>query len=506
MALRRMLTRGLQLGRSVLRPGARMLFNGKKRNHENPLRPFQHQGYRLDEYQIGQRIGKGCNAAIYEAAIPLPPDASPDNSSSTIEYAAERNPADSEEVEGSSLGSSIEILEKETYSPEIKLQQGSSFPYAVKMLWNVEAGSSSEDILSTMGQELVPASPSALSGEYGTIAIKGRFSCSRKNLEPHPNIIQVIRAFTSKVPLLPRAWTDYPDVLPARLNPAGLGHDRTLFLVMKNYPCTLHQYLQVCIPDSRLATMMILQLLEGVDHLVQHGIAHRDLKSDNILLEFDSAGFPRLVIADFGCCLADEHLGLKLPFTSWYVDRGRNGSLMAPEVATAIPGPNVVIDYKKSDAWAVGAIAYEILGIPNPFYRSGTRRLESKSYRENQLPLLPNAVLGDIREVVKLLLHRNPNQRPSARIAANMLYLSLWGKELLAMDKVGTEEVACWLLVQSAAALLTSSLKSSGSAVEAELRRCFLTNLGYEELRAAATLLLLGRERCVQDSALRSLE
>ena len=33
---------------------------------------------------------------------------------------------------------------------------------------------------------------------------------------------------------------------------------------------------------------MLLQLLEGVDHLCRQGIAHRDLKSDNVLLEFDS--------------------------------------------------------------------------------------------------------------------------------------------------------------------------------------------------------------------------
>lgn len=32
---------------------------------------------------------------------------------------------------------------------------------------------------------------------------------------------------------------------------------------------------------------MILQLLEGVDHLVRQGVAHRDLKSNNILVEFD---------------------------------------------------------------------------------------------------------------------------------------------------------------------------------------------------------------------------
>lgn len=55
----------------------------------------------------------------------------------------------------------------------------------------------------------------------------------RKRLRPHPNIIQVIRAFTSSVPLLPGALTDYPDVLPVSLNPRGIGRSHTLFLVMK---------------------------------------------------------------------------------------------------------------------------------------------------------------------------------------------------------------------------------------------------------------------------------
>lgn len=45
---------------------------------------------------------------------------------------------------------------------------------------------------------------------------------------------------------------------------------------------------------------------------------------------------PWLVISDFGCCLADERIGLQLPFTSWYVDLGGNGSLMAPEVSPAV--------------------------------------------------------------------------------------------------------------------------------------------------------------------------
>lgn len=40
---------------------------------------------------------------------------------------------------------------------------------------------------------------------------------------------------------------------------------------------------------------MVLQLLEAVDHLCRQGVAHRDLKSDNVLLELD-AGTTRVHI------------------------------------------------------------------------------------------------------------------------------------------------------------------------------------------------------------------
>ena len=54
-----------------------------------------------------------------------------------------------------------------------------------------------------------------------------------KRVSAHPNVMRVFRAFTADVPLLPGAQEEYPDVLPARLNPEGLGNNRTLFLVMK---------------------------------------------------------------------------------------------------------------------------------------------------------------------------------------------------------------------------------------------------------------------------------
>lgn len=73
-----------------------------------------------------------------------------------------------------------------------------------------------------------------------------------------------------------------------------------------------------------------------------------------------------------------------------------------------MPGCGVVIDYSKADAWAVGAISYEIFGQDNPFYRAV--RLESRSYQEKQLPPLPSSVSADVQLVIRLLLRRNPSK------------------------------------------------------------------------------------------------
>ncbi|XP_058674654.1 serine/threonine-protein kinase PINK1, mitochondrial [Ammospiza caudacuta] len=453
------------------------VFVGKNKPQKDPLSSLRWQGFKLEEYLIGQPIGKGCSAAVYEAAIPFCP-APQDPAQSSPLPALQQQPA-----------SASQGAEEE---PVVKHQPQGAFPLAIKMMWNISAGSSSEAILDAMGRELVPATGLALSGEYGAVSGRRNPVLGRKKLQPHPNIIQVIRAFTSSVPLLPGAFADYPDMLPLSLNPRGIGHSRTLFLVMKNYPFTLRQYLQENTPDVRLSTVMILQLLEGVDHLVRHGIAHRDLKSDNILVEFDSAGCPWLVITDFGCCLADENIGLRLPFTSSYVDRGGNGCLMAPEVITASPGPGTVINYSKADAWAVGAIAYEILGLANPFYGHGDSSLESRSYQEDQLPSLPNHVPFEVRQVIKVLLQRDPNKRLSARVAANVLHLSLWGDSVVASRTLKPDQMIAWLLCQSAATLLTNRLADK-SQVETKMKMCFLANLEFEDLWAAIFLLLAWR-------------
>lgn len=450
----------------------------RKRRFQTPTKPFFSSGYKLEDYVFGNQVGKGSNAAVYEAAAQFAPAKESDSPPPLVQLTQDEDAGEN--------GRSLTCCSLR------------NFPLAIKMMWNLGASSSSQDIFRSMSQELVPAGPLVLKQEKEQLTLDGDFGVLPKRVSAHPNVITVYRAFTADVPLLPGALQEYPDVLPPRLNPAGLGNNRTLFLVMKNYPCTLRQYLQRSTPSHRQGALMVLQLLEGVDHLCRQGIAHRDLKSDNVLLELDSAGCPRLVITDFGCCLAQRDSSLKLPFISTRVSRGGNPSLMAPEVITAVPGSDVVIDYSKADTWAVGAISYEIFGQPNPFYRAVG--LESRSYKETELPPLPPSVPVELQLMIRLLLMRNPSKRLSARVAANMLHVSLWGRRVLA-DQDSMRVLVDWLLCQSAVVLLKGCRGPSGQSVEAELQRSFLSNLELDDLRYALGFLLYGQGQAMIQSA-----
>jgi PTEN induced putative kinase 1 len=99
---------------------------------------------------------------------------------------------------------------------------------------------------------------------------------------------------------------------------------------------------------------------------------------------------------------------LTLPYTSYEIDKGGNTALMAPEIITQKPGTFSVLNYAKADLWAAGAIAYEIFGSANPFY--GQNKLKNVTYKEQDLPKLPDEVPTVIQSLIGNLLKRNPNK------------------------------------------------------------------------------------------------
>lgn len=331
------------------------------------------------------------------------------------------------------------------------------YPLALKMMFNYDIQSNAMAILRGMYKETIPAVNQFMPEADGWEKLLMEQSV---RLPPHPNIVLMYGVFCAQVPNLMQASSLYPMALPPRINPNGYGRNMSLFLLMKRYNSSLCEYLSETSELSmRTRLLLFTQLLEGGAHLYRYGVAHRDLKSDNILIDLnDNDVHPMLVISDFGCCLANKNSGLCLPYTSHDTDKGGNTALMAPEIICKSPGTFSVLDYSKSDLWACGAIAYEIFGSPNPFYAKQEavdiesaiidNTLKSTNYKDTDLPALQQNVPLVVRKLVANLLHRNPNDRLSPDIAANVMQLFLWAPSAWLQPKttINSPEILQWLL------------------------------------------------------------
>lgn len=94
------------------------IFTQKSKRWPEPLDTRRWRGFRLEEYLIGRPVGKGCSAAVYEAALPaLPrklrvaegPGLPPESVPAAAPAGGEREPAPA----------------------------AAPFPLAIKMMWNI---------------------------------------------------------------------------------------------------------------------------------------------------------------------------------------------------------------------------------------------------------------------------------------------------------------------------------------------------------------------------------
>ena len=423
----------------------------------------------LNDMEIGPPIAKGCNAVVYAATFKNPPE-----KLKVVECSSKDGGETSSEIVSlprfvQNFGGSVDNLRQVASSPrgsfdvvrksvkfndtvdvrtrsrlstssddseelhEISTDETSiyHYPWAIKMMFNYDIQSNAMAILRAMYKETIPARCRIDNGDFEnwerslidqTIA-----------LPPHPNIVLMPGYFCDQIPNLQRSRVLYPSALPARLNPSGgYGRNMSLFLLMKRYDSNLRDFLD---GDVEMRTRIILfaQLLEAVAHINRSSIAHRDLKSDNILIDTSSDSLPLLVLSDFGCCLADKKNGLRLPYSSDEIDKGGNQALMAPEIINKEPSMFSVLNYTKSDLWACGTIAYEIFGYPNPFYNPSSQNsinyppaLFNETYDDSMLPEMGEEVPFIIRKLVENILQRSPGRRLNCDIAANVLELYLW--------------------------------------------------------------------------------
>ncbi|XP_042145328.1 serine/threonine-protein kinase Nek8 isoform X4 [Ixodes scapularis] len=162
-----------------------------------------------------------------------------------------------------------------------------------------------------------------------------------------------------------------------------LEDDQSLAIVMEYAPGgTLHDYLrrrgQAPLPEQVLS--FLGQIVLALEHVHSRQILHRDLKSQNLLL--------------------DRHRALvKLVGTP---------NNISPEICVGKPYN------QKSDIWALGCVLYELLTLRNPFEGSSVGDVLMKVMRGSYASPGDSCPAGP-RRLLGRLLQREPSLRPSAR-------------------------------------------------------------------------------------------
>lgn len=190
---------------------------------------------------------------------------------------------------------------------------------------------------------------------------------------------------------------------PAILHGLGSGrYNRTPYLVTELVEGTsLREMIEASAPmPPEQAVSVIRKIADGMAYCHEHGVVHRDLKPDNILITKD--GQP--IIMDFGLALTRS--AHRVTYSNLSATAG-TPDYMAPEQIEGQRGD------ARTDEYALGTILYEMLSGKTPF--SGDTNLAvMASHLNNVAPRLDRirpGVSPQWAAIVARALARDPQER-----------------------------------------------------------------------------------------------
>ena len=163
--------------------------------------------------------------------------------------------------------------------------------------------------------------------------------------------------------------------------------------------------------DSQLEKI-INNSVQGLYYLHYHGIAHRDIKPQNLLLCEDFS----VKLADFGQShlLSDARTSSRRLGTDFFI---------SPELLTC----EAPIDLKAADVWSLGITFYLIIFCEIPFaLDEDNEDIENRAY---QLEFADSREISeDLKDLLRKMLEKNPAQRIKAEQMIKHPFVERMGK------------------------------------------------------------------------------
>ena len=184
-----------------------------------------------------------------------------------------------------------------------------------------------------------------------------------KEIPNHPNIIFLLHDFNSKptheiISACIQKKEDQQLLMKFNAISRKNEYNTSLFLIYKNYSSNLHRWSLEKRKDCQMIDLIRIcyEISCGVLHLWNHGVVHRDLKLNNILIDDEG----HILIIDFGVAVKLDANG-KAKVEKY----GGNPAHIAPEILNSdFPGE---VDYSKQPSFALGVLFHEIIMGSHPF-------------------------------------------------------------------------------------------------------------------------------------------
>ena len=149
------------------------------------------------------------------------------------------------------------------------------------------------------------------------------------------------------------------------------------------------------------ALRITCEVASALDHSHRHGIVHRDVKPENILIEDGQA-----LLADFGIARAASALGAE-KLTSTGVSLG-TPTYMSPEQGMADPNVD-----GRSDIYSLGCVLYEMLAGQPPFTGRTTQALIARHSLDTvpSLTVVRSSIPDEVEDAIMVALEKVPADR-----------------------------------------------------------------------------------------------